>query len=60
MAEKIKPCPFCGVKGELRTALKALVWQVVCPDCGCTCRKWFDIQEEAIEAWNRRSDNGRE
>ena len=68
MAE-LKPCPFCGGKNaEVLNVLEEnpeyeLVgltkdnWNVVCPDCyssGGTRRTAI----EAIEAWNRRADNG--
>lgn len=52
----LKPCPFCG--GE------ATLWQDLGADrqfhilCGCGGRVgWFEAEEEAIEAWNRRADD---
>ena len=69
MAE-LKPCPFCG--GKMVEVLNRLEeepemeligltednWNVLCRDCfgfGGTRR----TAEEAIEAWNRRADNGK-
>ena len=68
MAE-LKPCPFCGGnRVEVINALEAqpemeLIglckdnWNVVCSDCfgtGGTRRTGW----EAIEAWNRRAEDG--
>ena len=56
--EAIKPCPFCGSNAEL-TGECDMVW-VRCSneDCWCQMVTRFDEPEEAIEEWNRRSDDG--
>lgn len=56
MAELL-PCPFCGggdivIKNPFGSAL-----YVMCTECGATTR-WVMDKELAIEAWNRRDDNG--
>lgn len=66
----LKPCPFCGGgKVEVLNTLEAqpemkLIgmtkdnWNVLCNDCyasGGTRR----TAVEAIEAWNRRAENGK-
>ncbi len=59
MAE-LKPCPFCG--GEADCSKNVLhnnqyEWAVECIECGAFT-DCFATEEEAIEAWNRRADNG--
>ena len=57
MAE-LKPCPFCGDN-------EATLWKQYPADrpwhilCGCGGRVgYFVTKEEAIEAWNRRAEDG--
>lgn len=66
---KLKPCPFCG--GENLLVGTAREIEVDCGDddsfavC-CNYRKggcgavsgYRDSKKEAIEAWNRRTENG--
>ena len=66
-----KPCPFCGSKARIRDLYDVVDWtdddepitkrRFVCECAGIEC--WvspitdsFDTEEEAIEAWNRRSE----
>lgn len=59
MPNELNPCPFCG--GEEISCQDAGkntdVWFVQCESCGATFPH-FDSEKEAIEAWNRRVDNG--
>ena len=59
---KLKPCPFCGSSdiglgwrlplfGEETTKF------VVCNCCGCMTAP-FRNENEAVEIWNKRADNG--
>lgn len=65
MENDLKPCPFCG--GEARTGYAINDynrWGVECTKCGAVVEvaTWlgvFDIEENAIKAWNRRANNGR-
>ena len=51
---KLKPCPFCGGKGELwNNKLTYRLYGVICEECDCMT-PYFTTREEAIEAWNRR------
>ena len=63
--EQLKPCPFCGRKMMLRTVKDPDMdiqvighddyAQIICPLFrGLT---WFGSVEEAIEAWNRRTND---
>ena len=53
--EVLKPCPFCGSKAILAKPYTR-TW-IVCADCLAETSTYTTI-EEAIEAWNRRADNG--
>lgn len=57
---KLKPCPFCG--GTAGTIGDSVVEEdpafwVRCWECGAETSV-YNTKEEAIEAWNRRADNG--
>lgn len=68
--EELKPCPFCG--GDAYVAQNYLGQKYVrCPECGATMwgkdtDDWRiathgekKAEKMAVEAWNRRADNGR-
>lgn len=53
----LKPCPFCGGEAELKIHLFHKLpssYGVVCRPCGCETWQFFQTEEEAVEAWNRR------
>ena len=53
---EIKPCLFCN--GE--PCIQKHVfhgYRIVCLDCRCGTRQFYDTEEEAIEAWNRRASD---
>ncbi len=61
MAE-FKPCPFCGSKATLHERTNGKFY-VDCAMqlgfCAVMPSTWeYKTEEEAIEAWNRRADNG--
>lgn len=66
MVEKIKPCPFCGEIPKLIHISKngEAGSQIVCCNCGVV-GKWFSVShtyssdDRAIEAWNRRTSDGK-
>ena len=51
---ELKPCPFCG--GEATIMGDDYFW-ASCKYCCAETLGSEDVQE-AIEAWNRRADNG--
>lgn len=69
MSEMLKPCPFCGCKGELDFAGKSFTYidksgetqdvhffyTIKCTNdlCGCSVGV-FENTKLAIAAWNRR------
>ena len=67
--ERLKPCPFCGGEAEKRYIKRKKLFAfmrfpynthyvyVKCKTCGVMSRVCVTI-ENAIEAWNRRTDNG--
>lgn len=62
--ERLKPCPFCGESSNFVHLQKIIYanedyrrWEVMCENCGAEVSE-FVTPERAIEAWNRRADNG--
>ena len=51
---ELKPCPFCGAKAQF-VKLNNGVCYVRCPNFCSEQGLTFKIEEEAIEAWNRRT-----
>ena len=54
MANKLKPCPFCGNKENLELELWVISLRLFCPSCGCH-GPTGGTKQEAIGAWNRRA-----
>lgn len=59
--DKLKPCPFCG--GEAELIHDELFSFVKCKMCSAEARivkvsARYCADEIAVEAWNRRIDNG--
>ena len=59
MAE-LRPCPFCGGKGDCNNAgfmqYGRKKWAVECTRCGVVTN-FFDTEEKAAAAWNRRAED---
>ncbi len=54
MAEKLKPCPFCGGEAEFeRTGTRRQSAIVACTNCGCRLES-SDEDERSHVSWNRR------
>ena len=54
MAEKLKPCPFCGGEAEACQTYDGFFWKVMCCGCG-NCTLKYVNKEQAIDTWNRRT-----
>ena len=62
---KLKPCPFCGDAwiyasvGDYGSGYESFGYRVECV-CGYAWKAigWHKTKQEAIDAWNRRADNG--
>lgn len=57
----LKPCPFCGGEAHIKEVVSACetLYTVGCSDSECMgYETWLlkPTKEEAIAAWNRRSD----
>ena len=64
MAVKLKSCPFCGGKAKQESDMcwdaSRYLYYVECADCGASTDVWYQSEEEAVEAWNRRTDDERD
>ena len=63
--ERLKPCPFCGGEAIVEKAKskpyfeRRLPYRVKCKWCHCALAyQFFETENDAIKAWNRRADNG--
>lgn len=60
MQIELKPCPFCGNKGEIEHKRNLFTWIVQCSNNSCPASYMigmdYDTKEEAVENWNRRVD----
>ena len=61
MAVELRKCPFCGSKGVINYQEALDAWIVECSNVTCPASYmigWdYDTEEEAIEFWNRRSND---
>lgn len=65
MQSKLKPCPFCGCKAEIRVVKEGEMSIISCAThhCGVSIHSFNNgetDQEVAVRlanAWNRRADN---
>lgn len=65
MAE-LKPCPFCGGEAAVYWHCRIVKHKAAqthyrcgCKECGLRFPKYSGTGEEAIEAWNRRAEDGK-
>ena len=58
--DKLKPCPFCGRRAELRHTKEGFSY-ILCANDGCYARTDGHLNEEsAIKHWNTRTQNDKE
>lgn len=60
--DELKPCPFCGGEAEvLYFQDETYRAQCACVECDVKpyATRYLRSREAAIEAWNRRADDGR-
>lgn len=55
--DKLKPCPFCGGSDLRIIEAHWIKSAVICKQCG-SASGCYDTEQQAIEAWNRRVENG--
>ena len=53
MTESLKSCPFCG--GTANIAKGIIEFWAYCPHCGAKT-ELYETEQEASDAWNRRSE----
>lgn len=53
--KELKPCPFCGGNAQINYAGADML--ILCSKC-LVCTESYHTKEEAVEAWNRRTENG--
>lgn len=60
MLEKLKPCPFCGDEHPFVNKIKTNFFEdryaVMCENCQ-SMGKYCKTEDQAIEAWNRRTSD---
>ena len=54
---ELKPCPFCGGT-EIKVDNDQGIYFVYCDQCECETSKYV-TEDKAIQAWNRRADDGK-
>ena len=54
---ELKPCPFCGGDAKIVDVEDLKGFFALCKHCNASTRIFYS-EEVAIEAWNRRVDNG--
>ena len=52
--KELKPCPFCGGKGQVIKWHRHDKFFIVCQVCGTSVGNASDCRKSAKEAWNTR------
>ena len=60
MAE-LKPCPFCGGRAFIDRFMQPKEeYRIMCTNCSARFGRYAGLnKKEAIEAWNRRAEDGK-
>ena len=58
--DKLKPCPFCG-NAHVYTVthhfhISKSMYGVRCPECRAQGYQYYPSEQEAVEAWNERTE----
>ena len=62
--DELKPCPFCGYVPKVETyedMFHRIKFGIECHSEDCDIQPfttWYADKQEAIEAWNRRHEDG--
>ena len=58
--KQLKPCPFCGGRAFIYHFMQPKEeWRIMCVDCTARFGRYAGLdRKEAIEAWNRRVNDG--
>lgn len=65
---ELKPCPFCGAKAEIflhgfysekTQDFNDKTYGVICDSCGSQGYQFYETEQQAIDAWNRRKDDSK-
>ena len=60
---ELKPCPFCGGEARIINNVFQDLWDISCIDGFCYAHlssdeaRYYEL-DDAIEAWNRRAEDG--
>ena len=57
---ELLPCPFCGGNVRVWHNLETENYDIECQKCGCDVQQHYGCKDEAIEAWNTRTQKGGE
>lgn len=53
--DRLLPCPFCGGEASIAQYIDTNFYTAGCEECGAETMNGFHRQEDAVEAWNRRT-----
>ena len=58
---ELKPCPFCGGRAHIDHYMQPKEeWRIRCMDCPTKFGRCAGLdKKEAIEAWNRKAEDGK-
>lgn len=59
--KELKQCPFCGGEAYVQKHdfdMLNSTYGVICLECCCETYQFYNTQEMAIEAWNKRVKDG--
>lgn len=66
--DELKPCPFCGGEASFKKhsfyydkerSFSDNTYGISCNNCFAESYQFYQTKEKAIEAWNRRVEDGK-